>query len=190
MIAATNKSPPAAPPRKPARARNEGFRPRVTRPPNCWASIRSLPTPIMTNPPIVSTVRTADGTAFCPGKNICPVTVLPTHTSASNKNQPNDASWIGSDLRSIARKYYLPRARAPLQILITPLAHLITRSSTAIERPDSVWEMWVRCHRARQFRRAVEFGLSVKRETASAFKPRTIRQLMDSHLASGPSYPF
>ena len=27
---------------------------------------------------------------------------------------------------------------------------------------------------ARQFRRAVEFGLSVKRETASAFKPRTI----------------
>ena len=42
-------------------------------------------------------------------------------------------------------------------------------------------------HRERQFRRAVEFGLSVKRETASAFKPRTIGQLMDSHLASCPS---
>ena len=43
-------------------------------------------------------------------------------------------------------------------------------------------------HRERQFRRAVEFGLSVKRETASAFKPRTIGQLMDSHLASWPSH--
>jgi len=40
------------------------------------------------------------------------------------------------------------------------------------------------------FRRAVEFGLSVKRETASAFKPRTIGQPMDSHLASCPSFSF
>src|SRR6266699_3377580 len=39
-------------------------------------------------------------------------------------------------------------------------------------------------------RRAVEFGLSVKRETASAFKPRTIGQPMDSHLASCPSFLF
>jgi hypothetical protein len=34
----------------------------------------------------------------------------------------------------------------------------------------------------------LKFGLSVKRETASAFKPRTIGQLMDSHLASCPSF--
>ena len=40
------------------------------------------------------------------------------------------------------------------------------------------------------FRRAVESGLSVKRETASAFKPRTIGQLMDSHLAPCPSFLF
>ena len=45
-------------------------------------------------------------------------------------------------------------------------------------------------HRARHFRRAVEFGLSVKRETASAFDPRTIGQLMDSHLAPCPSFLF
>jgi hypothetical protein len=38
------------------------------------------------------------------------------------------------------------------------------------------------------FRRAVEFGLSAKRETASAFKPRTIGQLMDSQLALCPSF--
>ena len=42
----------------------------------------------------------------------------------------------------------------------------------------------------KHFRRAVEFGLSVKRETASAFKPRTIGQPMDSHLASCPSLFF
>ena len=38
--------------------------------------------------------------------------------------------------------------------------------------------------------RAVEFGLSVKRETASAFKPRTIGQPMNSHLAFCPSFFF
>jgi hypothetical protein len=42
----------------------------------------------------------------------------------------------------------------------------------------------------KHFRRAVEFGLSVKRETASAFKPRTIGQPMDSQLASCPSFSF
>ena len=49
-----------------------------------------------------------------------------------------------------------------------------SRSSTAIEHPKRFGRRGFDSHRARQFRRAVEFGLSVKRETASAFKPRTI----------------
>jgi hypothetical protein len=65
-----------------------------------------------------------------------------------------------------------------------------SRSSTAIEHPKRFGRRGFDSHRARQFRRAVEFGLSVKRETASAFKPRTIGQLMDSHLASCPSFLF
>ena len=65
-----------------------------------------------------------------------------------------------------------------------------SRSSTAIEHPKRFGKCGFDAHRARQFRRAVEFGLSAKRETASAFKPRTIGQLMDSHLASCPlSWP-
>jgi hypothetical protein len=59
-----------------------------------------------------------------------------------------------------------------------------SRSSTAIERPKRFGRRGFDSHRARQFRRAVEFGLSVKRETASTFKPCTIGQLMDSQLAS------
>jgi hypothetical protein len=39
----------------------------------------------------------------------------------------------------------------------------------------------------KSFRRAVEFGLSAKRETASGFECRTIGQPMDSHLAFCPS---
>ena len=69
-----------------------------------------------------------------------------------------------------------------------------SRSSTAIEHLKKFGRCGFDSHRARllavckHFRRAVEFGLSVKRETASAFKPRTIGQPMDSHLASCPSY--
>ena len=63
-----------------------------------------------------------------------------------------------------------------------------SRSSTAIEHPKRFGRCGFDSHRARQFRRAVEFGLSVKRETASAFKPRTIGRLMDAHLASCPSF--
>src|ERR1041385_8041495 len=59
-----------------------------------------------------------------------------------------------------------------------------SRSSTAIEYPNRFGRRGFDSHRARNFRRAVEFGLSVKRETASAFKPRTIGQPMDSQLAS------
>src|SRR6266516_3737351 len=93
---------------------------------------------------------------------------------------------------------------------ITPLAHLTlpktatkphpgicARSlrgladSPVVQPRENARIQFGRCgfdaHRARQFRRAVEFGLSVKRETASAFKPRTIGQLMESHLASCPS---
>ncbi len=95
---------------------------------------------------------------------------------------------------------------------ITPLAHLTlpkrqqnrirdlrskfartrgqSRSSTAIEHPKKFGRRGFDSHRARQFRRAAEFGLSAKRETASAFIPRTIGQLMDSHLASCPSFLF
>src|SRR5438128_660164 len=95
---------------------------------------------------------------------------------------------------------------------ITPLAHLTlpkrqqnrirdlrskfartrgqSRSSTAIEHPKKFGRCGFDSHRARQFRRAAEFGLSAKRETASAFKPRTIGQPMDSHLASCPSFLF
>src|SRR5258708_34436673 len=95
---------------------------------------------------------------------------------------------------------------------ITPLAHLTlpkrqqnrirdlrskfartrgqSRSSTAIEHPKKFGSRGFDSHRARQFRRAAEFGLSAKRETASAFKPRTIGQPMDSHLASCPSFLF
>ena len=62
-----------------------------------------------------------------------------------------------------------------------------SRSSTAREHPVEFGRRGFDSHRARQFRRAAEFGLSVKRETASAFKPRTIGQPMDSHLASCPS---
>ena len=95
---------------------------------------------------------------------------------------------------------------------ITPLAHLTlpkwqqnrirdlrwkfartrgqSRSSTAIEHPKKFGKRGFDSHRARQFRRAAEFGLSVKRETASAFKPRTIGQPMDSQLALCPSFSF
>ena len=62
-----------------------------------------------------------------------------------------------------------------------------SRGSTAIEHSKKFGRRGFDSHRARQFRRAAEFGLSAKRETASAFKPRTIGQLMDSHLASCPS---
>ena len=65
-----------------------------------------------------------------------------------------------------------------------------SRSSTAIEHPKRFGRRGFDSHRARQFRRAVEFGLSVKRETASAFKPRTIGQPMDSQLASLSVVPF
>ena len=65
-----------------------------------------------------------------------------------------------------------------------------SRSSTAIEHPKKFGRRGFDSHRARQFRRAVEFGLSVKRETASAFKPRTIGQPMDSQLASLSVVPF
>ena len=45
-------------------------------------------------------------------------------------------------------------------------------------------------HRARRFRRAVEFGLSGKVPLCgmSGFNPRAIGQPMDSHLVSCPSY--
>ena len=62
------------------------------------------------------------------------------------------------------------------------------RSSTAIEHPKRFGRRGFDSHRARQFRRAVEFGLSVKRETASGFEPRAIGQLMVSQLALCPSY--
>ena len=65
-----------------------------------------------------------------------------------------------------------------------------SRSSTAREHPKKFGRRGFDSHRARQFRRAAEFGLSAKRETASAFKPRTIGQPMDSHLASCPSFSF
>ena len=65
-----------------------------------------------------------------------------------------------------------------------------SRSSTAIEHPKRFGRRGFDSHRARQFRRAVEFRLSVKRETASAFKPRTIGQPMDSQLASLSVVPF
>src|SRR6266478_1088696 len=65
-----------------------------------------------------------------------------------------------------------------------------SRSSTAIEHPKKFGKRGFDSHRARHFRRAVEFGLSAKRETASAFKPRTIGQPMDSHLAFCPSFFF
>ena len=68
--------------------------------------------------------------------------------------------------------------------------HGQSRSSTAREYPERFGRHGFDSHRARHFRRAVEFGLSVKRETASAFKPRTIGQLMDSHLAPCPSFLF
>ena len=64
--------------------------------------------------------------------------------------------------------------------------------STAIEHPNRFGRRGFDSHRARQFRRAVEFGLSVKSRPVgtSAFKPRTIGQPMDSHLASCPSFLF
>jgi hypothetical protein len=65
-----------------------------------------------------------------------------------------------------------------------------SRSSTAIEHPKKVGRRGFDSHRARQFRRAAEFGLSAKRETASAFKPRTIGQPMNSHLSFSPSFFF
>ena len=65
-----------------------------------------------------------------------------------------------------------------------------SRSSTAIEHPKKFGRRGFDSHRARQFRRAADFGFSVKRETASAFKPRTIGQPMDSHLAFCPSFSF
>ena len=65
-----------------------------------------------------------------------------------------------------------------------------SRTSTAIEHLKKFGRRGFDSHRARHFRRAVEFGLLVKRETASAFKPRTIGQLMDSHLAPCPSFLF
>jgi hypothetical protein len=93
---------------------------------------------------------------------------------------------------------------------ITPLAHLTlpkrqqnrirdlrpkfartrgqSRSSTAIEYPRPLGRRGFDSHRERQFRRAVEFGLSVKSERMSGFKPRAIRQLMDSQLALCPSH--
>ena len=65
-----------------------------------------------------------------------------------------------------------------------------SRSSTAIEHPKQFGRCGFDSHRARYFRRAVEFGLSVKRATASGFEPCTIGQLMDSQLVSCPSLPF
>ena len=47
---------------------------------------------------------------------------------------------------------------------------------------------YLRQHLSIEFsRRAVEFGLSVKRETASGFKSCAIGRPMDSHLVSCPS---
>ena len=63
-----------------------------------------------------------------------------------------------------------------------------SRSSTAIEYPRPLGRRGFDSHRERQFRRAVEFGLSVKSERMSGFKPRAIRQLMDSQLALCPSH--
>ena len=67
-----------------------------------------------------------------------------------------------------------------------------SRSSTAIEHPKRFGRRGFDSHRARHFRRAVEFGLSVKSRNfgASAFKPRTVGQLMDSQLASLSVVPF
>lgn len=65
-----------------------------------------------------------------------------------------------------------------------------SRSSTAIEHPEKFGRRGFDSRRARHFRRAVEFGLSVKRETASAFKPRTVGQLIDSQLALLSVVPF
>ena len=63
-----------------------------------------------------------------------------------------------------------------------------SRSSTAIERPKQFGERGFDSHRERHFRRAVEFGLSVKRETASGFEPCTIGKPMAPQLALCPSY--
>lgn len=52
-----------------------------------------------------------------------------------------------------------------------------SRSSTAIERPDSSGKCEFDSHRERQFRRAVEFGLSVKSARMSGFKSRPSRQM-------------
>ena len=52
----------------------------------------------------------------------------------------------------------------------------LTRSSTAIEHSDTSGRCGFDSHRERQFRRAVEFGLSVKRVTASGFESRPSRQ--------------
>ncbi len=52
-----------------------------------------------------------------------------------------------------------------------------SRSSTAIERPKQFGRRGFDSHRARQFRRAVEFGLSVKSERTSGFKSLPSRQM-------------
>ena len=52
----------------------------------------------------------------------------------------------------------------------------LTRSSTAIEHSDTSGRCGFDSHRERQFRRAVEFGLSVKRVTASGFESRPSRK--------------
>jgi len=52
-----------------------------------------------------------------------------------------------------------------------------SRSSTAIEHTDVSGRRGFDSHRERQFRRAVEFGLSAKRETASGFKSCPSRQM-------------
>ena len=52
-----------------------------------------------------------------------------------------------------------------------------SRSSTATERPDTSGKCGFDAHRARQFRRAVECGLSVKSERTSGFKSRPSRQM-------------
>lgn len=58
-----------------------------------------------------------------------------------------------------------------------PKRQVVGGSSTAIERPDASGGYEFDAHRECQFRRAVEFGLSDKRETASGFDPRPSRQM-------------
>ena len=100
-------------------------------------------------------------------------------TSLVHRVFPNARPWVAfgpNRIREVCAPCVLLRGQS--------------RSSTAKEHSEKFGRRGFDSHRARQFRRAVEFGLSVKRETASAFKPRTIGQPMDSQLALCPSFLF